>query len=226
MPNIIAECSGNGITEVEGVEIAELIKSTIRDLNIIKQVPQTTRQYIKEQLPILKHPKDLIFEVWLTTALGEDELFIYAYNALAQKQNRVTGQVFFPVRSVVPDFFKQKESLEAEVTSPERLPSVYDADKLNKIFNRLQARKIVRSGDRENFLALFTDKFIDKVYWNEKIHGAQAGLFDLMQRITGENITLEMLKPRFRAYNKPIHGQWKNKIDKPTKFIDKIMKEI
>lgn len=109
-------------------------------------------------------------------------------------------------------------------TPPEGLKSIYDAELLNLIFDRLQAKKIVTSGDRTNFLALLTDKPIGTVYWNP-IHGAKSGLFDLMQRITGANITAAMLKLRFYS-NIDIHDNWKDKTGKHSKLIDKIMEGI
>lgn len=108
---------------------------------------------------------------------------------------------------------------------PEGLKSIYDAEKLNLIFDRLHKLRIVESGDRTEFLALFTDKPIGLVYWNNRIYGAQAGLFDLMARITGKEMRAAELKLRFRA-DVLIHDKSKDKAGKPSKLIDKIMEGI
>lgn len=110
-------------------------------------------------------------------------------------------------------------------TKPTGLRSVHDASQLNLIFDRLLMRKIVRSGDRIKFTAMFTDKPMDAVYWNIEIRGAKSGLFDLMQRITGKQMTAAMLKLRYRA-NDTIHDNWKDKDGKPSKLIDEILTGI
>ena len=73
-------------------------------------------------------------------------------------------------------------------------------------------------------MQLFTDKFIDKVYWDSTILGAKVGLFDLMERITGEKMTASILKLRYGATD--IHDKWRDKNGNPTKLIDKIMEEV
>jgi hypothetical protein len=109
-------------------------------------------------------------------------------------------------------------------TQPKGLNTNYDADKLNKIFDNLQNRKIVKKGDKVKFAALFTDKFISKVDWDCTIYGAKAGLFDLMERITGKKMTASNLKLRFDATD--IHDKWRDKNGGNTKLIDEIMEGI
>ena len=126
-------------------------------------------------------------------------------------------------------FFNDSEKTENEIQESNinsvGLQSIYDAVKLDVIFNRLQAKKIVKSCDRAKFVAMFTDGWIDKVYWNDEIRGAKSGLFDLLQRITGQQLTASELKLRFRA-DVSIHDNWKDKNDKPSKLIDQILKGI
>lgn len=123
-------------------------------------------------------------------------------------------------------FFNGYEKTESEIQqinfNPQGLQSIYNTDKLDVIFKRLHAKKIVKSCDKAKFVAMFTDRWIDKVYWNNEIRGAKAGLFDLLQRITGQKFTASELKLRFHA-NVDIHDNWKDKNDKPSKLIDQLL---
>ncbi len=120
--------------------------------------------------------------------------------------------------------FVDEHTIQDNSTQPEGLHTSYNVEKLNLIFDRLKTKKIVKSGDRLKFTALF-DMPIGEVYWNKDIRGAQAGLFDLMERITGDQVTSAMIKPHFHA-DVPIHDKWKDKTGKPSKLIDEIMKGI
>jgi hypothetical protein len=94
--------------------------------------------------------------------------------------------------------------------------------KLKVIFNNLKLENVVTSADEEKFLAIFTKDFIGKVSWNNKINGAKSGLFDLMERVTGNAMKASQLKNYFEA--EKIHDNMR--VEQPGKLIDRIMKGI
>lgn len=98
----------------------------------------------------------------------------------------------------------------------------FTTDSLEMIFNRLCKEKLVNTSDRDKFLSIFTNSFIGLVYWNSdtKIIGSKAGLFDLMQRLTGDLVTASMLKNYFYVEG-DIHDNWRSK--KETRIIDRVI---
>jgi hypothetical protein len=93
---------------------------------------------------------------------------------------------------------------------------------LTTIFERLCKKNLVSSSDKEAFLCIFGERFSGRVKWDESI--TKAGLFDLVQRITGEDISASTLKKYFISTDTIIHDNWKPK--KTTKLIDEIMSGI
>jgi len=104
-------------------------------------------------------------------------------------------------------------ALETKFTSPQLL----------HIFNILKSKKIVGTRDREPFLGIFSN-YSGLVHWNEDAErGAKAGLFDLMERLTGINQRASVLKKYFEC-NSQIHDNWKGK--KKSRLIDEIMEDV
>ncbi|OFY49449.1 MAG: hypothetical protein A2W85_06300 [Bacteroidetes bacterium GWF2_41_31] len=118
--------------------------------------------------------------------------------------------------------FVDEHQEEKEGTQPKGIQCLeqYTPDKLGKIFDNLKSKCIVNKPDKITFLSIF-DNPQGIVFWNANIHGSQAGLFDLMERITGKEFTATELKLYFRAI-KPIHDNWNGKTQ--TRLIDFVMK--
>lgn len=102
---------------------------------------------------------------------------------------------------------------------------IYNQDQLSLIFDKLVMKGIVYSNQKNIFISIFSDPKKEQVFWNHSIRGAQAGLFDLMERIKGEKLSASYLKLYFKS-NIPIHDRWRDKLGNPTKLIDAILKEI
>lgn len=109
LPNIIDDCDRHEISKPDAINIFEVIKSTIYELDKIKQIPEASRQFIREQLPHFEGPKEVLFQNWLTMALKQEDLFTYSYNALAMKQNREAGQVLYNIKEIEPIFFHPED---------------------------------------------------------------------------------------------------------------------
>lgn len=105
------------------------------------------------------------------------------------------------------------------------LKSIYDENKLIKIFNKLMKANLVREVDKNTFLLIFTDHPKGFVFWKTAPTGAKAALFDLIKRITSEEITASKLKLFFRA-NMSIRDNWKDKGGKSSKLIDELLTGI
>jgi len=108
-----------------------------------------------------------------------------------------------------------------EIETINGLASSYDQDQLSKIFDNLILRNVTKADDKILFLSFFKDKQKGRVFWNSKIHGAKAGLFDLMERITGKSILESELRNYFEA-GESIHRKWRDKTGANTRLIDKI----
>jgi hypothetical protein len=92
--------------------------------------------------------------------------------------------------------------------------------KLKIVYARLQMKNVVNSVDEASFLGIFSGKNAGRVHWNERILGAKAGLFDLMERLTNIEWSASNLKQYFVS-GSPIHDNWNG--HKNGKLIDEIM---
>lgn len=114
----------------------------------------------------------------------------------------------------------EKRKLEQKKPKVEPLPTNLSETQLTLIFDKMQSKKVVFGHDKEHFLYLFIGRFKKRVYWNHRIRGAKAGLFDLIERICDIEITAAQLNKRFEC-EIPIHDKWKP--NKNTRFIDEVL---
>lgn len=110
----------------------------------------------------------------------------------------------------------------------EKLPTEYSPDQLLEIYRGLVKMKITQIKDLTAFLSFFTVNPKGKVQWDPTVWGAKAGLFDLMERLTGVSMDVTTIKRYCMSKNStdPIHNNWKDKEGKPGTLIDKIMIRI
>lgn len=106
----------------------------------------------------------------------------------------------------------------------------YTPDQLGKIFDGLVKMKITKEGDKGKFLSIFSGEKIDKVYWDSSIRGAKTALFDLMERLIGEQMKktdlLNIFDTQLDNNNRNTIKNDGEVISKPTKLINSIFKGI
>ena len=133
--------------------------------------------------------------------------------------------LFKPLLKRIKATIKYRQNKEQPIEE-NTLKTDFKEPQLSKIFDNLVSKKVTASKDKTTFLSFFTIQTKGLVYWNSKVFGAKAGLFDLMERITGnEEITESELKLYFKT-DEPIHRNWKDKNGKKTGLINKIMQDI
>lgn len=196
---------------LSGIKIRNIIQSNIEQLSErdkIEVLEYYTLFYsggsgIRSM--IMQHTKENNPSMYSTEKAHDDFVLDWIKNKILEIQIRVSNTI-------------------EHSTQPEGLPCLpLYAGKLKEIFNQLRKKKIVRSNDSDKFTALFNSNFVERVYWEHSIRGAKAGLFDLIERLTGKAITAKELKLYFRA---DVHDNWRDKAGSQTKLIDEILKDL
>ena len=112
---IINSIDDNEYKKNEAETIVKKIEHILKLLSECRISRSLTKQVLKENLSanigIISSPDDLVI-AWLLKAMNRDYTYLYAFNSLAMKQNRIAENVVYPIKE--PDVDKLMELLENE----------------------------------------------------------------------------------------------------------------